>query len=194
MYHHGGDNVFVIQRDMSKLGNSIATCAWHVPFSCFLFSLFWKWNLKISLKCGVTCIPVSLGGLSASGKPGNPIKAVLFGPHPKKRNPIKRSQSVFCHKKEATNGFATCKDTSDGIKSIIKSIESVAPLESEWQVWLHNIASDTQGMSVLGAFDLLMHSNISGTQITQHRTHPSWETWVKWRWFFWNRTFIGVEN
>ena len=27
---------------------------------------------------------VSLGGLSASGKPGNPIKAVLFGPHPKK--------------------------------------------------------------------------------------------------------------
>ena len=128
MYHHGGDNVFVIQRDMSKLGNSIATCAWHVPF-ILPFPLFWKWNLKVSLKCGVTCIPVSLGGLSASGKLGNPIKAVLFGP--KKRNRIKRSQNVFCHKKEATNGFATCKDTSDACLDGIKSIESVASLESE---------------------------------------------------------------
>ena len=46
--------------------------------------------------------------------------------------------------------------------NLLKSIESVASLESEWEVWLHNIASDTQGMSVLGAFDLLMHSNILG--------------------------------
>ena len=36
--------------------------------------------------------------------------------------------------------------------NLLKSIESVASLESEWQVWVHNIASDTQGLSVLGAF------------------------------------------